>query len=101
MTPEQAEKLLVEKVPAVYPEQARKQHLTGTVHLEIFTASDGHVVVANLMDGDPILGAAAKDAVLKWRYKPLSIMGMEQQMSTTVELKFPADDSTQQVPIKK
>ena len=94
MTPEQADKLVLDKVPAVYPEEARKKHLTGTVHLEIFTASDGHVAVANLVDGDPILGAAAKDAVLKWRYKPLNLMGMEQQMQTTVEFKFTADSDT-------
>ena len=91
MSPEQADKLVIEKVPPVYPEEARKAHKTGTVHLEITTATDGHVMAANVIDGDPLLGQAAKDAVLKWRYKPLSMMGIQQQMSTKVEIKFPPD----------
>ena len=96
MSPEQADKLVIEKVPPVYPEEARKAHKTGTVHLEITTATDGHVMVANVVDGDPLLGQAAKDAVLKWRYKPLSMMGIQQQMSTKVEITF-ADPAQQAV----
>lgn len=88
LAPEQADKLLVTRVEPQYPDAARKAHVSGIVHVELTTDRDGKVVEAKPLDGDPLLAAAAKDAVLQWRYKPTMLMGMMIPMNTTVAITF-------------
>jgi periplasmic protein TonB len=88
LSPEQADKLLVTRVEPQYPDAARKAHVSGIVHVELTTDRDGKVVEAKPLDGDPVLAAAAKEAVLQWRYKPTMLMGMAMPMNTTVAITF-------------
>jgi TonB family protein len=58
------------KVPAVYPELARKMNLSGTVKVEVVVAPNGTVKDAKIVGGHPVLAGAALEAVRKWRFEP-------------------------------
>ena len=58
------------KVPAVYPELARKMNLAGTVKVSVVVLPNGLVKDAKVVGGHPVLANAALDAVRKWRFEP-------------------------------
>src|ERR1700719_3479345 len=58
------------KVPAVYPELARKLNLAGTVKVSVVVLPNGLVKDAKVVGGHPVLANAALDAVRKWRFEP-------------------------------
>ena len=78
-----AERRLVDKVPAVYPEVAKRNHIRGVVKLEVVVREDGRVKSAKVLGGNPVLINAATDAVRKWRFEPASRETVE-----AVELRF-------------
>jgi TonB family protein len=67
-----AERKAVDKVPAVYPEIARRYDIRGVVKLEVVVRADGSVKSAAVLGGSPVLIKAATDAVRKWRFEPAS-----------------------------
>lgn len=71
------------KVPAVYPELARKMNLTGTVKVEVVVAANGIVKDAKVIGGHPVLANAALDAIKKWRFEPTAL-----ESSGEVDFKF-------------
>jgi TonB family protein len=71
------------KVPAVYPELARKLNIVGTVKVEIVVAPNGSVKDAKVVGGHPVLANAALEAVRKWRFEPTAL-----ESSGVVDFKF-------------
>jgi len=71
------------KVPAVYPELAKKMNLTGTVKVEVVVSANGTVKDAKVVGGHPVLANAALEAVKKWRFEPAS-----SETSGVVDFKF-------------
>ncbi len=71
------------KVPAAYPELARKMNLTGTVKVEIVVLPNGTVKEAKVVGGHPVLASAALDAIKKWRFEPAAV-----ESSGVVDFKF-------------
>jgi TonB family protein len=71
------------KVPAVYPELARKMNITGTVKVEVVIAPNGSVKDAKVVGGHPVLANAALEAVKKWRFEPTAL-----ESSGVVDFKF-------------
>src|ERR1700687_2684383 len=67
-----AEREAVDKVPAVYPEIAKRYHIRGVVKMEVVVRADGSVKSAAVLGGSPVLIKAATDAVRKWRFEPAS-----------------------------
>lgn len=63
---------IVSKVPPVYPELARRMHVSGTVVLHLTVAPDGSVSDAKVESGHALLGPAAQDAVRRWKFEPSS-----------------------------
>ncbi|MBX9748234.1 MAG: energy transducer TonB [Roseococcus sp.] len=55
-----------------YPEAARLRGEQGTVGLELAVGSDGRVITVTVArsSGSPMLDAAARRAVLEWRFRP-------------------------------
>jgi protein TonB len=51
-----------------YPELARRARVEGVVHLEAIIATNGTVQGIHLIQGHPLLVAAAIAAVREWRY---------------------------------
>jgi TonB family protein len=58
------------RVEPIYPELARKMHLSGTVKIEVVVAANGSVKGARIVGGHPVLAGAALDAARKWRFDP-------------------------------
>jgi TonB family protein len=71
------------KVPAIYPELARKLNIVGTVKVEIVVAPNGIVKDAKVVGGHPVLANAALEAVRKWRFEPTAM-----ESSGVVDFKF-------------
>ncbi|HVO82482.1 MAG TPA: TonB family protein [Terriglobales bacterium] len=86
-----SQKLLVQKVQPIYPEQALRSGLHGPVVLEAWIAKDGTVRDLKLVRGYFVLGQAAYQAVKQWRYKPYLLNGraVEAQTYITVDFKLP------------
>ena len=70
-----SEKLLVQKVLPIYPDQALRTGLQGTVVLQALIGKDGMVRDLKLLQGSLLLGQAAFDAVRQWRYQPYFVNG--------------------------
>jgi TonB family protein len=59
---------IITRIPPVYPELARRMRLTGTVTLRIVVQPNGTVSETHIESGHPILGAAAQEAITRWRF---------------------------------
>jgi TonB family protein len=83
--------VLMHRVNPVYPAQARAQHLSGTVALRITIAEDGRIHDVSQISGEPVLAAAASDAIRHWRYSPFLLDGqpVEVQKKISVVFKLP------------
>lgn len=56
------------KVAPVYPEIARRLHVTGVVKLEVTIDPDGKVTAVKTVSGNHTLATAAEEAVQKWKF---------------------------------
>jgi TonB family protein len=85
---------LVKKVDPIYPTEAATEHISGTVRVYFVIGADGAVYNAHALSGkglssDPILGRAAEQAVLQWRYQPATLNGKRVQVNAvTVDIVF-------------
>jgi TonB family protein len=66
----EAAKLLIHAAKPAYPAIAKVNFIQGDVRLRIKVTPTGHVYVAHVLDGEPILAVAALDAVRTWLYRP-------------------------------
>ena len=64
------------KVLPEYPTIARSQKMDGTVELEAYISEKGDVVRADVVAGPTLFHAAAKTALLKWKFRPRSVNGV-------------------------
>jgi TonB family protein len=71
------------KVEPMYPELARKMHISGTVKIEVVVAPNGTVKEARIVGGHPVLANAALDAARKWRFEPAAV-----ESSGVIDFKF-------------
>lgn len=79
--------LITSRVPA-YPEAARTEGVQGRVLLQATISKEGEVEQLHVLDGDPMLRAAAMDAVSKWRYRPYTVNGKPVEVSTNIRVDF-------------
>jgi TonB family protein len=63
---------VLSKIAPVYPELARRMHVSGTVKLEVVIRADGNVKSTKALGGNPVLILAATDAVRKWKFEATS-----------------------------
>jgi protein TonB len=92
LAPDLAESHLRQRSEPQYPTDALAAHSTGDVVLEVLVGADGSVASTRPMSGDPLLAAAAADAVRKWRYEPYRVQGRPAEFQTEVTLKFSLPD---------
>jgi TonB family protein len=88
LAPDQAERRLRNRIEPQYPADALAAHRSGDVVLEVLVAEDGSVSSIRTLSGDPLLAAAAADAVRQWRYEPYRQHERPSQFQTDVTLKF-------------
>ncbi len=71
------------RVEPVYPEIAKRMHISGTVKLEVVVGTNGSVKDSKAVGGHPLLVNAATDAVKRWKFEPATT-----ETSGTVEFTF-------------
>ena len=59
---------VVHKVPPVYPEMAKRLHITGTVKVLTTIDATGSVTKVEGQGSNKILSSAAEDAVKHWKF---------------------------------
>lgn len=75
-------------VHAAYPAEAMRQKIEGVSVIEVIIDCTGAVSDARVLRGEPILNAAALDAVRQWRYTPTLLNGMPVPVVMTVTVSF-------------
>jgi TonB family protein len=82
-----------EKVDPVYPAEAVRQRIEGSVVLDARVGASGEVEDATLISGHPTLAAAAIEAVKQWKYRPYMVDGKPGAVETTVRMNFALSES--------
>jgi TonB family protein len=88
LSPEDSDKLIIEKAAPVYPSFAKLMKHQGTVKVEITVSESGEVVSSKVIEGNPTLRSAALDTVKKWKYKPYVVDGKPTPFVTTLDIVF-------------
>jgi len=83
---------LIKQVDPIYPAEARKAGIKGTVIVEATTDLYGRVADARVLRSIPGLDQAAVDAVKQWVYEPMLINGQPQGVAFTVTFQFRLDE---------
>jgi protein TonB len=83
----QQTKLLVKQAP-IYPPEAKEQRVQGLVRLEATIGKDGRIENLVVVSGEPILAAAAMEAVRNWQYAPTLLNGDPVEVVTTIDVNF-------------
>jgi len=80
----------IEKVNPKYPEEARKQQLSGVVVVKTLVNTDGSCQVVEIIESpDPLLSDAATEALQQWKFKPgLDPQGNPVNMNLVLTIKF-------------
>lgn len=79
---------LIHKVAPVYPDEARRQRLEGSVALSATVVEDGTVRDVSVIKGSPLLVQSAADAVKLWRYQPYELDGKVVKNVITIHVDF-------------
>ena len=79
---------LLKSVQPVYPEEARRAGVRGTVILQAVIGTDGRVKALYPRDGPAILIKAAEDAVRQWVYQPFIVDGAAREKTIDISLTF-------------
>jgi periplasmic protein TonB len=80
--------MLIHRVDPPYPAIAKAAHISGTVHLHAIIGKDGTVRELEVVDGNVLLGQAAKTAVQNWRYRPTLLSGEAVEVETYITVNF-------------
>lgn len=83
-----AQGLLLHRVQPVYPDDARQNHIQGTVLLRAIIDKSGRISKVEPISGPKELTAAAIGAVEQWRYRPCMLRGAPVDVQTEITVKF-------------
>lgn len=83
-----AAKLLIHVEKPDYPSIAKLNFIRGAVKLKVKVTSKGRVFDVHVIEGEPILAAAAFKSVRKWMYRPYISEEGPTPFSTYVTVKF-------------
>jgi len=76
------------QVRPVYPPEAKAAGIQGLVRLEATVGKDGKIENLKVLEGDPILAAAAIEAVRQWEYETTLLNGDPVEVVTTIDVNF-------------
>jgi protein TonB len=83
-----AEGQLITRVDPIYPRLAGLAQIQGIVQLHAIIGKDGSIQSLSVVNGAPMLAAAAIDAVRQWRYKPYLLNGEAVDVETFITVNF-------------
>jgi TonB family protein len=76
-------------VDPVYPEKAKADRIEGMVIVEAVIATDGTVMdIEVIRNADPLLDAAAVEAVSQWEFTPTTLNGEPVELVMSVNVTF-------------
>ena len=78
----------VEKIGPIYPEEARRAHIQGTVMVAALVGKDGLVKDCKVIKSIPGLDEAAVAAVKQWRFRPVLLDDKPVAAWAAVPIKF-------------
>jgi len=78
----------ISRVEPVYPEDAKRQGIEGTVKLHVVVGGDGSVESVELTSGPALLAKAATSAIREWRYGQTLLGGQPVETEQDVVVKF-------------
>jgi TonB family protein len=81
--------MLKTKIAPVYPAEALKDHVSGTVVLHATISNEGRVEALAVISGPASLRQAVLDAVHQWTYRPYVLDNKPVQVETTINIVFP------------
>jgi TonB family protein len=79
---------LIQRIEPEYPNAARKQHIQGTVLLDVIVNPSGAVDGLSLVSGESQLMIAAAEAVKQWHFQPLIKDGQAKQFESRISIDF-------------
>ena len=79
---------LISRIEPIYPVLAKEIRLEGTVVIRAIIAKDGTVESVEILSGHPLLVQAARDAIVRWRYRPTLLNGQPVEVETLVIVIF-------------
>jgi protein TonB len=83
--------MLKTKVNPVYPTEAIKNHISGTVALHATISAKGNVESLRVISGPDSLQQAALETVRKWTYRPYLLNNLPVKVETTINVVFTPD----------
>jgi len=86
--PEMMQANLISKVSPVYPPDAKKARIQGTVVLDAVIGKTGHVENLKVASGPSELLQSSLDAVRQWKYKPFLLNGNPIEVKTTISVVY-------------
>lgn len=78
----------VKKVAPVFPAIARARKVGGKVEVEAEINDNGDVFRAKAVSGPDLLRSAAEEALMKWKFKPASVGGVNVQSKARIIVNF-------------
>ncbi len=79
---------LIHRVEPEYPAEAAAQQIQGLVTLDVQIGDEGAVHNIAVVEGNPVLAAAAVQAVRQWKYQPYVVNGRPVEMQTRITIRF-------------
>lgn len=79
---------VLSRVNPVYPADAKKARVQGTVVLEAVVGKDGSISELKALSGPKELQESALDAVKQWRYKPYLLNGEPVEVDTKITVTY-------------
>jgi TonB family protein len=83
---------ILHKVVPVYPEDAKKDRVSGSVVLAATIGKDGAVEQLHVVSGPEALQQSAMDAVRQWTYQPYLLNGDPIEVETTITVIYTLAD---------
>ena len=82
------ERMAIRHDPPVYPAEAKKAGISGSVMLSVVVGADGAVKEVTVREGPQALAQAAIDAVRNWTYKVTMLNDEPVEVETSVTVNF-------------
>ena len=79
---------MIHRVEPEYPAEAAAQQIQGLVTLDVQIGDEGAVHNIAVVEGNPVLAAAAVQAVRQWKYQPYVVNGRPVEMQTRITIRF-------------
>ena len=80
--------LLLKRVAPIYPPQARRNHIQGTVRLRVLISKTGDIEDLELIAGPIELAVSAVNAVRQWKYRPYLLKGEPIAVNTEIVVNY-------------